>query len=331
MTNAPNTVDSIGAAGVVSIVELACRAPSLHNSQPWRWVLDDTALQLFADHTRIGHRSDAPGREVILSCGVVLDHLRVAAAAAGWVTSVERFPDPHDRDHLASIAFHRAESVTGHDRALGDSIGARRTDRLAFAAPEPWVVLDHVLHSVVHATVAELDVIDDSGRPALADASRRSEANRSGDDTYQTELEWWTECSGPDDGIPFSATASYEEADRVDVARDFPYHGSGNRRPQLDRDHSKILVLSTYDDSHENTLRCGEVLSRVLLECTAAGFATCTLTHMIEFHASRERIRALTGRHAEPQVLIRVGRAPVIEPPPARTPRQPVREVLRIH
>jgi hypothetical protein len=68
----------------------------------------------------------------------------------------------------------------------------------------------------------------------------------------------------------------------------------------------------------------------VLLECTAAGFATCTLTHMIELHASREMLRTLIGRHAEPQVLIRVGRAPVMEPPPARTPRRPIRDVLHI-
>lgn len=330
MTDSPTALDTDSAAALTSIVKLACRAPSLHNSQPWRWVVDNTALQLFADHTRIGHRTDSAGREVILSCGVALDHLQVAAAAAGWATSVERFPEPHDQDHLASIAFRRTESVTDHDRALGESIGARRTDRLAFAAPEPWAVFDHLLHSVVDGTVAKLDVIDDQGRPALANASRRSEENRSGDETYQTELEWWTECSGPDDGIPFSATASVDEADRVDVARTFPLHGWGNRRPQLDRDHSKILVLSTYDDSRENTLRCGEVLSRVLLECTAAGFATCTLTHMIEVHASREMIRTITGRHAEPQVLIRVGRAPAIDPPPDRTPRRHIRDVLHI-
>ena len=331
MTNSPTALDTDSAAALTSIVELACRAPSLHNGQPWRWVLDDTALHLFADHSRIGHRTDSAGREVILSCGVALDHLQVAAAAAGLTTTVDRFPDPHDQNHLASITLRRAESVTDHDRVLGESIAARRTDRLAFASPEPWVVLDHLLHSVVDSTVALLDVIDDEGRPALADASRRSEANRSDDATYQTELEWWTECSGPDDGIPLSATASVNEADRVDVARSFPLHGWGNRRPQLHRDYAKILVLSTFDDSRENSLRCGEALSRVLLECTAAGFATCTLTHMIEVHASREMIRTLTGRrHAEPQLLIRVGRAPAIDPPPERTPRRPLRDVLQI-
>ena len=331
MTNPPGTLDTVSAAALTNIVELACRAPSLHNSQPWRWVFEDAALHLFADHTRIGHRTDSAAREVILSCGVALDHVQVAAAAAGWTTRVERLSDSGDRGRLASIAFRRAESVTDHDRALGESIERRRTDRLAYATPEPWTVLKSLLDSVVEGTVAALDVIDDDGRPALADASRRSEANRYDDESYQIELDWWTQCSGPDDGIPFDAMASSEEADRVDVARDFPQHGLGNRRPQLDRDHSKVLVLSTYDDSHDSTLRCGEVLSRVLLECTAAGFATCTLTHMIELHASREMLRTLIGRHAEPQVLIRVGRAPVIEPPPGRTPRRPIRDVLHIH
>ena len=110
----------------------------------------------------------------------------------------------------------------------------------------------------------------------------------------------------------------------------FPSTRAGDRRPEVDRDHSKVLVLSTYDDSLDNTLRCGEALSRVLLECTAAGFATCTLTHMIEVHASREMVRRITGRHAEPQVLIRVGSAPETSPPAVRTPRRPLGEVFQI-
>jgi hypothetical protein len=330
MTNSPTALDTDSAAALTSIVELACRAPSLHNSQPWRWILVDTTLHLFADYDRFEHRTMNTDREVIFSCGVVLDHLQVAAKAAGWATTVSAYPDAHRRNLLASITFHRGESVTDHDRALGEAVEHRRTDRLAFASPEPWNVLEHLLQSVVDGTVAKLDVIDDEGRPALADASRQSEANRSDDESYHSELEWWTGYFGASDAIPFSAMPSATEASHVDVARDFPTYTFGDRRPQLDRDHSKVLVLSTYDDSRENTLRCGEVLSRVLLECTAAGFATCTLTHMIDVHASREMIRTITGRRAEPQVLIRVGRAPAIDSPPERTPRRPIRDVLQI-
>jgi nitroreductase len=323
-------VAAISAEELCAIVELACRAPSLHNSQPWRWIFDNGALHLYADHGRVGRHTDSTGREVILSCGAALDHLQVSAAAAGWQITVERYPNPHDHDHLASAIFHRAES--GDERALimAEAVSRRRTDRLAFQSPEPWADLDHRLHTLLRGTATYLDVIDDDGRPALADASRQTEEHRQGDSSYSYELLWWTGHSSAADGVPSSAIPSREEASRVDIARNFPTYGSGDRRPQVDRDHSIILVLSTYDDSRENTLRCGEALSRVLLECTAAGFATCTLTHMIEQHASREIVRRLIGRIAEPQVLIRVGRAPEISPPPVRTPRRALTDVLQV-
>jgi nitroreductase len=49
-----------------------------------------------------------------------------------------------------------------------------------------------------------------------------------------------------------------------------------------------------------------------------------------EFHASREIVRRLTGRHAEPQLLIRVGTIPQTESPPSPPPRRPVSEILEI-
>ena len=309
---------------------MACRAPSLHNSQPWKGIFDGSVLHLFADRARVGHHTDVTGQEVILSCGAALDHLKVAAAVAGWQVTIDRYPDPHDHDHLASVNFHRAMVAGEHERALGNAITRRHTDRLAFAAPEPWAELEQQLRTVLHGTPVHLDVIDDSGRPALADASRRTERHRRDDSSYQYELLWWTGRSHVGDGIPPSTLPSAAEAHRVDVARSFPVYGGGDRSSEVDRDHSKILVLSTFDDSRQNTLECGEALSRVLLECTKAGFATCPLTHMIEWHDSREAVRRLTGRHAEPQVLVRVGRALETSTAVPETPRRPLTAVLQI-
>ena len=44
-------------------VQLACRAPSLHNSQPWQWVADGARLHLYVDHSRILYSTDKSGRE----------------------------------------------------------------------------------------------------------------------------------------------------------------------------------------------------------------------------------------------------------------------------
>jgi len=318
---------------MVRAVELACRAPSLHNSQPWRWRAGGAVLHLFADPSRIGRHTDSTGREVIISCGAVLDHLRVAMAAEGWRAAISRYPDPLNNNHLASIEFHRMESVSSAQLDRARAIGRRRTDRLPFAAPLRWGLIEPALRESVTDTGVDLDVIGDNGRPALAAASRLSEEWRHHDPTYQTELSWWTGGSGSQDaGIPAGALASEAEGERIDVGRGFPTDSDSHRREGVERDRSMILVLSTYDDSPENSLRCGEVLSSVLLECTVAELATCTLTHLIEIHATREAVRRLTGRIAEPQVLIRVGRAVPgrHDPPPPVTPRRALSDVLAI-
>jgi hypothetical protein len=95
-------------------------------------------------------------------------------------------------------------------------------------------------------------------------------------------------------------------------------------------DWSKILVLSTPYDTKAHVLRCGEALSTVLLECTMAGMATCTLTHLIEVDESRDIVRSLINKRGEPQVLIRAGLAPPMEGLPPPTPRRPLDDVLQI-
>ena len=105
------------------------------------------------------------------------------------------------------------------------------------------------------------------------------------------------------------------------------------RRPEVDEDHAKVAVLSTYDDTPHSVLRCGEMLSAVLLDATMVGLATCTLTHITEVPASREIVAELIGQSSHditPQVLIRIGLAPSIEDVPPPTPRRPVNDVLEI-
>ena len=311
------------------VVELACRAPSVHNSQPWRWVAEDGVLRLFFEPHRAPHATDPSGREAIISCGALLDHLRVAAAAAGWRAYAARFPDPNDLNHLATVDFHLSQMVTDVDKARADAILRRYTDRLPFAEPTDWSAVESLLRNSVDPDKAILSVLPDSARPELAEASRLTEALRRNDIYYHAELQWWTAASEISDGMPYGVLVSPDDRDRVDVAREFPGGGNSGRRPEVDRDRAAIVALSTFGDSRREALDCGEALSALLLEATMADLATCTLTHVTELPASRDIIRRLTGGKADPQLLIRIGRVPDAADTTS-TPRRPLAEVLEI-
>jgi hypothetical protein len=271
--------------------------------------------------------TDSSGRQALISCGAVLDHLRVAMAASGWVANVDYYPNPNDHTHLASIDFIPMSFVTAGHRRRADAILARRTDRLPFASPAGWDDFEPLLRHAVDDDLAVLDVLPDGARESLAEASQLTEALRLYDSHYHAELAWWTASFEVVDGIPHSSLVSAAESDRVDIGRVFPITHHRERRTQVAEDRSKVLVLSALDDTRRDILTCGEALSVALLEATMAGMATCPLTHVTEVAASRDIVSALTGRTL-PQVLIRVGMAPAIDETPPPTPRRPLSDVL---
>ncbi|MGV0585299.1 NAD(P)H nitroreductase [Mycobacteroides chelonae] len=309
---------------VVRAVQVACRAPSVHNSQPWKWVLDDE-LKLFLDLTRV-LTIDPARREALMSCGAVLDHFRVAAAASGWIVHPEYFPNPNDGTHLATMNFAKMHYVTDAHRDRLRALERRHTDRLPFLGPQRWAVTEQLMRQAV-GNRAFLDVLDVHARPRVVEAAQLSEGLRQYDSTYRAEIDWWTSPFKLSEGIPNSSLLSAEESERVDVGRTFPLALHRERRSSVKEDEATLLVLSTAADSPDDYLRCGEALSALLLEATMAGLATCTLTHVTELEASRKIVGELSQRDY-PQAVVRVGTVPALDPVPAPTPRLPLSAVL---
>ncbi len=116
-----------------TVLDLAARAPSLGNLQPWRWHVDDAAVHLYADWNR--HAGVAPDdrRDVLLGCGAVLDHCVSVLAARGWSPRVHRFPDPDDDSHLAILELIEGPPDGAHAE-LAAAIPGRRADRRRYSA-----------------------------------------------------------------------------------------------------------------------------------------------------------------------------------------------------
>lgn len=307
-------------------VRLACRAPSYHNSQPWRWIISPEGVQLWVDTDRLV-ATDSSGRQAVISCGAALDHFRVAAAAAGLEARVQRYPDPDDHHHLATITFGTPVAVTEGHRRRADAILSRRTDRLPMSAPENWDSFELTLQAVASDTA--VDVIAPTDRPTVADASQLTDALRLYDSAYHHEIDWWTSPFEVTDGIPHSSLVSAAEADRVDVGRSFPVTRNRERRQTVAEDTAQLVVISALEDTRADLLRCGEALSALLLDATMAGFASCTLSHLTEVEVSRDIVGALVDR-PYPQVVVRIGRIPELGEVAPPTPRRPLSDVLRV-
>ncbi|BBX18494.1 NAD(P)H nitroreductase [Mycolicibacterium duvalii] len=315
---------------VTDAVALATRAPSLHNSQPWRWVGDGATVSLFLDDTAAPRYTDPTGRELVISCGAVLDHFRVAMAAAGWVCHVDHFPNPNNLDHLAAVDFSPMDFVTDGHRERAEAIRRRRTDRLPFSAPADWDLLLTELVAAAAVSGVSCHVVADDARPALIRASELTRSARRYESDYHAELVGWTADVVVTEGIPASALPSAAEREQVGIGRDFPEAGHRDRGDDITEDHAKVVVLSTEDSTRASALRCGELLSAVLLDATLAGLATCTLSHLTEVSESREIVTALTGSIGIPQLLVRIGSAPATRDLGPPTPRRPTAEVLEI-
>ena len=109
-------------AELITAVEHALRAPSVHNTQPWRWRITDDAVQLHADWNRHLVATDPGRRDLVLSCGAALHHLLVALAAQGLAVQVDRLPDPEDSGHLATVTVRPG---AGHPADAGAVPGDR--------------------------------------------------------------------------------------------------------------------------------------------------------------------------------------------------------------
>jgi nitroreductase len=239
---------------------------------------------------------------------------------------VHRFPNAADPTHLAAIEMHRYQP-TEHDIELAAAIPRRRTDRRYYSSwPVPARSLKRIIECATHegTLLTRTEAFD-----YLAVASAESANVHAHNSDYQSEIALWTGRNGSLDGVPAANIASSRATD-VLPARHFAHatlmQPDGARS---DRDGSDILVFSTPSDDAMSRLRAGEATSAVMLTATALGLATCPITEPLEVRQTRDFLRLnVLEDSGYPQMLLRLGWAPLNADPLPATPRRPVREVV---
>lgn len=323
---------------VSAALEVAVRAPSIHNTQPWRWRLDSDGLALYADRTRQLDVADPDGHSLLLSCGAALLLSEVALRAQGWGIETDYLPDAAQPDLLARTRPTSRGEATAEPRAQAEAAAARRSDRRPFVRPEVADDDRERLRSDASDANAWVDFPDTPERHVeLAVAVSWADRVERNDEAYLAEMHRWLR--DPDvhtlvDGVPVDAIPHVPEDGRrhTDLPlRDFEVGVTGQQLIELDVDERPLIaVIFTRSDRATDHLHAGAAMMRLMLSAHLQGMATCPLSQAVDFAAFRTRLQGQMGWVGLPQMMLRIGwpSGPVTDLP--ATPRRAVSAVLDV-
>ena len=298
------------------VVAQAVWAPSVNNSQPWRFTMDGgPQLSLHADAARQLEIADPDGREMMISCGAALFNVRLALRSLGYVPESCVLPDPGQPTLVAKVSWAAGAPAEALERRLFSQVLTRRTHRGAFdPVPLPAGTLAALRAGAAREEAALRLVADDGRRAALAAAVQTAEHQLRLDGERLRELARWTPApeSGGHDGVP--ATAYPARAERTDPyfpGRDFA-RGHGWGLPPLSSARSYRAagvagLLTTEADRPADWVNAGQALQRILLTASTYGAAVALHSQPLELPWLREFIRTELSDGAYPHLVLRFG------------------------
>lgn len=321
----------LSATEVEAILGAASLAPSVHNTQPWRFRVLPEQIELHADLERRLPATDPEDRELRLSCGAALLNLRLALQGYGIRPLVTLLPD--GQKAAAGSGALAAVRYGGHVRQspelnrLLEAIRTRRTNRRPFVdQPVPTTHATQLARAVESERAWLHVVADREERAGLRRLVVRAHREQMADPDFVAELTTWTgRDGGHRDGVPVTAGGYQPSPQDEWVLRDFTA-GRGRTRVQ-GKDFEPdplVVVLCSFSEDALAELQAGQALQRMLLTATTLGLSASFLSQPIEVPHLRTELRRTLSTTMSPQAVLRIG----FGSPVPDTPRRPVADLL---
>ena len=305
------------------LIRYATLAPSVHNTQPWRWRIDDDVIELYADQDRLLPVEDPLGRNLVISCGAALHHLVLAAETLGWHADVERPTGLGAPSLLARVRLTPTELPLDSTPLV--TMRYRRTDRRRFTSwPIPDQRLEHLARIASEHGCLAVPLLDNSTRLRMEFLVGTAFAAAARDREMIEEQGRWVDHSRGD-GIP----SQLVPVDSGDALRN--RFGAGfldDRGSELESSDG-VIVLGGVSDDAESWLRTGEGLSALWRAATEGDLSVVPLSQPIEVEHTRSRLRReVLGGLVTPHLVLRLGWQAIGRSQLPESPRRPLGDVI---
>jgi len=308
------------------LVRYATLAANGHNTQPWKFALQENAIEIHPDYARGLAVVDPSDRELWISLGCALENLLVAARAVGYAPEVI-YPDAADFIRI------RLTADTPQGSPLFDAIPLRQNTRSDYDGQlVKSADLDQVQALPLEPGIALHFVTNPANLETVVEYLNQANLSQYADKVFLDELIHWLRFTKKEalaslDGL-FTRCTGNPEVPRwlgqLFVAGTQPQQLADADARKLRSSPGAVVVTSQSEDKTA-WVRTGQVYERLALQLTALNIKSAFLNQPIEVADVRRQFQSALGLgNALPQLLLRFGYA---DPMP-RSLRRPIEQVL---
>jgi hypothetical protein len=316
-----------GAALSQELVRYAALAPSSHNTQCWKFALEDRAITILADRSRLCPAVDPDEHHVFVSLGCATENLVHAALAHGL--KAEAAFDVKREAIRVVLAPTRAEVSP-----LFNAIPARQCTRGDYdSKPLSTAELGRLEHAGTSDSVRMLLITELPAVERVLDYVVQANTAQMADPAFVKELKTWIRFNGPEavrtrDGL-YSGTTGNPTIPtwlgELVFGWFFKPKGENDKYVRQIRSSAGIAVFVGQSTDKASWVEVGRCYERFALQATALGIRNALLNQPVEVPAVRPQFAAALGLFGQrPDLVVRFGRGPTMPP----SLRRPVKAVL---
>lgn len=315
------------------LLNYAVLAPSSHNTQPWLWKIEGNEIELWADQNRAMTALDASGRELVMSCGAALQHLRLAIRAFGYADLISILPEASQPCLMARVRLSKKRGASPDDELLFRYVAERRTNRKQFEDIALSAELMQILQQEANGEGAHLRFVQSPAeRAEVTELIEFGTLLQNHDAAARRDQADWIApaWSNRRDGVPARALGI---SDLLSYVAPFAHRVLDVGQKRADKQRSLagnaplLVVLCTDDEGPQSWLAAGQALSRVLLRARVAEVSASFFNQPIEVDKAWVQLRHALGIHDFPQLIFRLGYAKISDQIPA-TPRRAIDDMM---